>query len=341
MYEITEGKHTRRREETGGPQFFSAAPVKPNSITGAEASENSRRPPERKSGREIPIKMKHELTQRCLKGFEAYLQEEERSGATREKYLRDLRAFQRFLEDGKTLDKLAVLRYKEWLVQNYAPASVNSMLAALNSFFAFAGWGECRIKPLRLQRRMFRDPERELTREEYGRLVAAVERRGDERLCLLLQAVCSTGIRVSELEYITVEAARLGRAEVACKGKRRTVFLPRQLSRRLMEYARRMGVKKGPLFLSRNGLPLGRSYIWALMKSLCAEAGVEKSKVFPHNLRHLFARVFYSAERNLVRLADLLGHSNINTTRIYTMESGEEQEKRLDRLGLVLRCSAT
>lgn len=138
-----------------------------------------------------------------------------------------------------------------------------------------------------------------------------------------------------------MEAARLGRAEVACKGKRRMVFLPRQLSRRLMEYARRMGVKKGPLFLSRNGLPLGRSYIWALMKSLCAEAGVEKSKVFPHNLRHLFARVFYSAERNLVRLADLLGHSNINTTRIYTMESGEEQEKRLDRLGLVLRCSAT
>ena len=234
------------------------------------------------------------------------------------------------------LTKTALIGWKEHLTETYAAASVNTMLAAANGFLVFCGWPDLKLKPLKIQREVFCREDKELTRDEYMRLVNAAKREGNERLSLLLQTICATGIRVSELQYITIETLHSGRAEVNCKGKQRAVFLPEKLCRLLKKYADKQKRTAGPVFITRNGKPLNRSNIWRDMKSLCTSAGVEPGKVFPHNLRHLFARTYYALEKDLSRLADILGHTNINTTRIYTMESGMIHARQIERMGLIV-----
>ena len=266
------------------------------------------------------------------KEFCEYLRNEEKSELTVEKYLRDVGAFSTWLGE-RVLDKAAVMEYKAWLTERYAVASVNSMLSSLNCYLAWRGRGECCVKTLKTQRQTFRSAEKELTQGEYRRLLGAC--RNDLGLNLLLQTICATGIRVSEHRYLTVEALQMGFAQVRNKGKIRTVFIQRKLCKALLSYAKKRGITAGPVFLGRRGKPLDRSRIWAMMKSLCQRAGVCREKVFPHNLRHLFARTFYAMERDIVRLADILGHSSVNTTRIYTMETGEIHRKQIERMPLL------
>ena len=277
--------------------------------------------------------MENRISHSNLQHFAAYLRREEKSAGTIEKYLRDTAAFAAHM-DGAPVTKEAVAAWRDGLVvQGYAPVTINSMVAAVNALLRFRGWEDCRVKALRLQRRVFRDQSRELTREEYDRLLAAAS--GKPRLALLMETVCGTGIRVSEVRYITVEAAREGRAEIALKGKIRVILLPAKLCRKLLKYARQQKTASGEIFLTGSGKPISRRQIWAEMKALCGKAGVEKSKVFPHNLRHLFARTFYRATRDIARLSDVLGHSSIETTRIYLISTGAEHARTLDRLGLV------
>ena len=223
----------------------------------------------------------------------------------------------------------------ELLRRGLSPATVNSKLAGLNRFFRFLGWMDCTVKPLRLQRRLFRSPDRELSRAEYGRLLSAARGLGRERLGLLMEAICATGIRVSEVCYITVEAARAGRAEISLKGKIRTILLPQKLCRKLRKYARKNKIASGEIFLTRSRSGLSRKQIWAEMKALCGQAGIAPTKVFPHNLRHLFARTFYKVCCDVVKLADLLGHSSVEPTRIYLISSGADHARQLEQLGLV------
>lgn len=274
------------------------------------------------------------LTDESIDAFRIFLAEEERAQATIEKYLHDVRTFAAWL-GGNEFDKSTVLLYKRELLQRGAVLGVNSCLSALNRFFDFCGFCELKVKTVKVQRESFSKSERELSKNEYNRLLLAAKERKKERLQLVMQTICSCGIRVSELKFITVEAANSGRSEIACKGKRRTVFLPEALCRILKRYAVARGIKKGPVFVTRNGKPLDRSNIWLEMKKLCRAAGVSEKKVFPHNLRHLFARTYYTAEKDIVRLADILGHSSINTTRIYTMESGEVHRRQIQKLGLL------
>lgn len=269
---------------------------------------------------------------KTLEQFERFLREEEKSALTTEKYLRDAGAFLRWLGE-RELEKERVVEYKEEIRGRYAVASVNSMLSAVNSYLSFLGREECRVKTVKRQRQIFADEGRELTREEYGRLVEAAA--GRPRLQLLMQAICSTGIRVSEHRFLTVEAARAGVAEVRGKGKLRPVLLPRKLCAALLRYAREEGIESGTIFLGSGGAPMDRSRVWAEMKKLCGEANVPAEKVFPHNLRHLFARTYYTRERDIVRLADLLGHASVNTTRIYTMDSGRVHRRQIERMGLI------
>lgn len=280
--------------------------------------------------------MERRMTKEQIQEYERYLCNEEKSRATLEKYRRDLLAFFNFLPQNKQVNKAQVIDYKEYISKRYAPTSVNSMLAALNGFFIFHEWFECRIKPLKIQRRVFAAEEKELNRREYIRLLEAAQKNNNERLMLIMETICATGIRVSELSFITTEALYCGRAVVRCKGKSRLVFLPRKLCSQLRRYAQNHQLKGGPIFVTRNGRPLDRSNIWSDMKALCHSAGVAPSKVFPHNLRHLFAKTYYDLEKDLGRLADLLGHSNVETTRIYTQTSGAEHERQVDRLGLVI-----
>lgn len=275
------------------------------------------------------------ITEKMIKDYELYLRNEERSNATIEKYSRDLLAFLLFLPRDKHFSKESVICYKEYLTAHYAPASVNSMLAALNGFLSFMEWTECKVKPLKIQRKVFCPKEKELTKQEYLRLIEAAKSRKNQRLCLVMETICSTGIRVSELCFITVEAVKCGRVDVYCKGKARTIFLPAKLCNKLKEYFREKGIEKGTVFVTKNGKPLNRSNIWHDMKALCEQAKVEPSKVFPHNLRHLFARTYYRIEKDLSRLADLLGHSNIETTRIYTVSTGVEHARQINGLELV------
>ncbi len=275
------------------------------------------------------------LTTAHLDRYLDYLREQERSDATIQKYTHDLTALLDEL-GGRQLTKAALIAWKGRLAETYAPASINSMLAAVNGFFSFQGWQDMKIKPLKIQKSPFCDEGKELTQAEYVRLVRAAEDGGNERLSLVLQTICATGIRVSELQFITVEAVRTGRGKVNNKGKHRTVFLPDKLRRLLKKYLQKRKITTGPVFVTRNGRPLDRSNIWRDMKALCESAGVEPGKVFPHNLRHLFARTYYSLEKDLSRLADILGHSNVNTTRIYTAESGLVHARQLERMGLVL-----
>lgn len=268
-----------------------------------------------------------------LIGFRLWLVEGEKSPLTVEKYLRDVGTFQVWL-GRRTLDKGAVMAFKEWLVERYAVVSVNSMLSSVNCYLSWLGRGECRVKFLKSQRQAFCPEEKELTKAEYQKLLRAAQ--CDRRLCLLMQAICATGIRVSEHRFLTVEALRQGWATVRSKGKTRTVFIPQKLCKTLLSYAKNRKIQTGPVFLGKTGKPLDRSRIWAMMKGLCASAGVSEKKVFPHNLRHLFARLFYAMERDIVRLADILGHSSINTTRIYTVETGSTHRKQIEKMSALL-----
>ena len=277
----------------------------------------------------------HILTEERIAAYGRDLATEERSHGTIENYLRHVRIFAAWL-NGTPATKEQAAGWKEYLIsQGYAPTTINSMLAALNGLFRFLGWDECRVKFLKVQRRLLRDAGRELTRPEYEHLLETAKERGQDRLVLLMEAICATGIRVSEVRYITVEAAQRGRAEISLKGKIRTILLPRKLCRKLLKYAKKNKTVSGEIFLTRNGTSLSRRQIWAELKHLCKYAGVEPSKVFPHNLRHLFATIFYKACKDIVRLADVLGHSSIETTRIYLVTSGTEHIRQLERLGLV------
>lgn len=275
------------------------------------------------------------LTAGRIAAFGQHLRREERAAATIEKYLRNAREFTAWL-DGRPVTKEAALGWKDRLLsEGLSPATVNGKLSALNGLLRFLGWESCRIKLLHLQRRVFRERNRELSREEYLRLLAAARSSGRERLELLMQAMCSTGIRVSEVRYLTVEAARNGQAVVSLKGKIRTILLPGKLCRKLLKYAGKQKTASGEIFLTKGGTSLSRKQIWREMKSVCQAAGVDPCKVFPHNLRHLFAVSFYRACRDIVKLADVLGHSSMETTRVYLLTTGEEHARYLDRLRLI------
>ncbi len=273
-----------------------------------------------------------------IKRFERYkdhLLQEERSPATVEKYLRDVKEFVRWLDGGPVSKQSAVAWKSGLLSRGLTPATVNAKLCAVNSLLRFLGWDECRVKLLRVQRRVFREQARSLSREEYLRLLDTARDQGRTRLELLMEAICSTGIRVGEVKYLTVEAARAGKAVVTLKGKVRVILLPGKLCRKLLKYAQKQKTASGEIFLTKDGTSLSRKQIWREMKSLCAAAGVKPSKVFPHNLRHLFATVFYRACRDIVKLADVLGHSSIETTRIYLQSTGLEHTRCLERLELI------
>lgn len=276
------------------------------------------------------------LTSKAVQSFKKYLREEEKSANTIEKYLRDVRAFAEYL-GGAEVTKEAVIAYKsKLLAESYAVRSINSMLASLNGLFSFLGWTDCRVKSIKLQRQIYCPEEKELTKAEYMRLVDTAKQKGNERLNLILQTICGTGIRVSELQYITVEAVKCGEAIVSLKGKTRTIFIVRELQKKLLRYAAEQGISSGTIFITRTGRPLSRTNIWREMKGLCEQAGVNPQKVFPHNLRHLFARVFYGIEKDIAKLADILGHSSINTTRIYIISTGDEHRKRMEHMRLIL-----
>lgn len=267
-----------------------------------------------------------------LQQFEAHLRQNEKSAATIKKYLHDAGAFLIYL-NGRKITKELTVAYKERLTAVYKAASVNAMLAGVNSYLGFIGRADCRVKPLRVQRALFADESRELTREEYARLVRAAE---GTQIAYVMQTLCGTGIRVSELRYITAEAVREGRATVCNKGKTRIIFIPAPLRKLLLGYMKKTGISAGCVFVTRNKKTLDRCAVWRQMKALCERAKVDSRKVFPHSLRHLFARVFYSVEKDLLRLADILGHASVNTTRIYTMESGKKHMKLLDRVSRLL-----
>ncbi len=274
------------------------------------------------------------ITEETLAAFARQLGEEERSPATLEKYLREVRQFAAFL-GGREVTRELAAAWREELSARQSPATVNGKLTALDRLLAFLGWEDCRVKHLRVQRQLFRDSARELSREEYARLVETARRLGRGRLSLLMETICATGIRVSEVRYITAEAVREGRTEIALKGKIRTILLPGKLCRKLEKYARQKKITSGELFLTRSGRPMSRKQIWAEMKGVCRAAGVAPSKVFPHNLRHLFARCFYRVSRDVAKLADVLGHSSIETTRIYLISTGAEHARTLDSLRLI------
>ena len=278
---------------------------------------------------------RHILTMDQLVLFQQHLAGEEREQSTIEKYMREVRSFQTWLT-GRPVTTKIVASWKNHLrTEGYKPETINSKLSALNKFFSFMGWSECRMKYLKIQRKLFRGTERELTKAEYIRLLETANSGGKVRLALLIETICATGIRVSEVKYITAEALERGRAEIALKGKIRTILLPGKLCRKLQKYARKQKITSGEIFLTRSGKGISRRQIWAEMKALCKKANVAPSKVFPHNLRHLFARTFYRACRDVAKLADVLGHSSVETTRIYLISTGVEHARQLERLGLI------
>ena len=280
--------------------------------------------------------MERILTNSKIQDFYTWLKSEERSENTVDKYIRDVTAFMGYL-GGDTITKDAVIAYKNKLInENYAVRSINSMLASLNSLFTFLGWVDLKVKSIKLQRQIYCPEEKELTKAEYVRLVNAAKQKGNERLNLLIQTICGTGIRVSELQFITVEAVKCGEATVSLKGKTRTVFIVKELKQKLLRYAREQKIESGAIFITRSGKPMSRTNIWREMKNLCTQAGVNPDKVFPHNLRHLFARTFYGIEKDIAKLADILGHSSINTTRIYIITTGDEHRRRMENMRLII-----
>ena len=280
------------------------------------------------------------LSEGIIQEFNTYLLGEERSKVTIEKYNRDIAALRQFAE-GREISKELVVAYKQHLIESgYAERSVNSMLAAVNSLFQFLEWYDCRVKAIKLSPEIYRPDEKELTRNEYERLVDTAMKQGKEKLAAILQTICGTGIRISELQFVTVEAVKRGEAKVHCKGKSRKVFFVDRLRKLLLEYIKKNHIISGTIFLSKAGTPMNRTTVWREMKTLCKAARVNPSKVFPHNLRHLFARVFYKMEKDIAKLADILGHSSINTTRIYIISTGKEHQKKMEKMGLVcpMRC---
>ncbi len=275
------------------------------------------------------------ITAKAIAEFKGHLILEERSEMTIEKYIRDVKAFSVYTQN-TAVTKEIVIAYKKHLQENYAVRSVNSMLASINSLFSFLGWHDLKVKSLKLQQQVFCPEEKELTKAEYARLCRAAERKHNERLNLILQTICGTGIRVSELQYITVEAVKQGEAVVNCKAKTRSVFIVKELKQKLLRYAAEQNIKSGMIFVTRTGKPISRTNIWREMKALCEEASVNPQKVFPHNLRHLFARVFYGIEKDIAKLADILGHSSINTTRIYIISTGTEHRQRMENMQLII-----
>lgn len=275
------------------------------------------------------------ITREQLDAFKQFLLEDEKSPATINKYMHDIRAFMAYAEN-KPINKTTTLSYKETPGEMYAATSANSMIAALNTFLKYNGWHDCCIKRFKLQKKAYCAEDEELTRAEYTRLIRTAERNDNTRLSLMIQTICGTGIRVSELSSITVESLAKGEAHVRSKGKDRAIFIVPQLRKKLLRYVKEKGISSGPVFITRSGRPVSRCNIWREMKSLCKEARVSPSKVFPHNLRHLFARVFYEIEKDIAKLADILGHTNINTTRIYIMTTGIEHRRRMEKMKLIL-----
>ena len=273
------------------------------------------------------------ITSTLLNVYKDYLIRDEKSEATISKYLHDVRVFAEFAQD-RPIDKNLVLEYKDMLGEAYSVSSANSMLAALNSFFRFMNWREAEVKRFKVQKQVYCKAENELTKDEYLRLVAAAEQKS-KRLSLVIQTLCGLGMRVSELSYITVEAVECGEAVVSCKGKTRVIFIVSSLRKKLLKYEKKEGISQGVIFITRSGNPLDRSNIWREMKMICKDACVRETKVFPHNLRHLFARTFYTMEKDIAKLADVLGHSNINTTRIYIVTSGAEHLRQLEKMHLI------
>lgn len=278
--------------------------------------------------------MKKTITLNQISEFKKYLLNEEKSSVTVEKYIRDVTTFYVW-SNNRAIEKSDVIAYKEFLMGTYKIASVNSMLSSINSFFTYLEWFELKVKTLKKQKELFIREEKELTKAEYERLLDAARSKKNKRIYYIMQTICATGIRISELRFITTEAIRMQRAEVRCKGKNRMVFLPKNLCKILKEYAKEENIQNGSIFTTKTGKPINRRNVWADMKKLCETANVARTKVFPHNLRHLFARTFYSQQKDIVRLADLLGHSSVNTTRIYTIESGNKHKRIIQRLGLV------
>ena len=270
----------------------------------------------------------------CL--FRNYLLEEERSAATIEKYGRDVLAFLSWLSDREEISKEVVVGYKQAIIGKYKTTTANSMLVSVNRFLDFIGKKDCQVKLFKIQRNPFRKKDKELTKEEYNRLILAAKAKSSSRLFLMIQAICSTGIRVSEHRFITREALERGRITIYNKGKERVVFLPKKLKKCLLQYCRQNGIYSGPVFVTKSGTPVNRCNVWAEMKALCKEAGVSPEKVFPHNLRHLFAVTYYRMQKDIVHLADILGHSNIEYTRIYTFTSEEEHARVLSRMCLLI-----
>lgn len=275
-----------------------------------------------------------------LHEYEIYLWEEEKSINTVKKYIRDVKLFLEHLQDNE-ISKQKLLVFKEQIIKEYAPSSVNSMIASVNNFLGFLHLKGLKLKPVKIQKKIFANPETELTAEDYKRLISAAEQSENQRISLIIQTICLTGIRVSELEYITIESLYIGRATVNCKGKQRYVLIPKELQRLLKCYCKERGIIEGIIFRTKNGKPIDRSNIWKMMKKLCQLAGVSTSKVFPHNLRHLFARTYYNIEKDISKLADVLGHSDINTTRIYIMETGKYHEKHINKLSILLQTNTT
>lgn len=275
------------------------------------------------------------LTEEIIVDYRNNLILQEKRVATIEKYIRDIRAFSVYTQD-KTITKEIVIAYKSHLQENYAVRSVNSMLASINSLFAFLNWFDLRVKSLKLQQKVFCSEEKELTKAEYKRLCDVAKQKKNQRLNLIIQTICATGIRVSELQYITIEAVKCGEAVVNCKSKTRSVFIIKKLKQKLLRYAAEQGIKSGMIFVTKSGKPINRTNIWREMKSLCKDANVNSQKVFPHNLRHLFARTFYGIEKDIAKLADILGHSSIDTTRIYIISTGTEHRRRMENMHLII-----
>lgn len=266
--------------------------------------------------------------------FKNYLIEEEKSASTVDKYVREVTKFAQKAGD-EEVTKAKLLDYKTALCESCSPSGVNGAIASLNAFFDFVQCPNLKLKSVKIQRKIFANKEKELTKDEYERLVRAARKKKNKRLFYIMQTICATGIRVSELRFVTVEAVKSGSVQINLKGKIRRILLPRGLVKMLKQYIKEEKIKKGPVFVTKSGKPQDRSNIWSDMKKLCKSAGVDKAKVFPHNLRHLFARTFYSIQKDIVRLADILGHSSISTTRIYTMESGDIHLKQIEKLGLI------
>lgn len=275
------------------------------------------------------------IDQEKLLEFEAYLYERENAEATIRKYKSDAGAFLRYLGEERRADKSRVMAYKEWLIENYAVSSVNSMLASVNQFLTFLGYREMTVKPVKVQRNLFLKEEKELSRQEYKKLVKTARKEGKEQLALCMETIASTGIRISELQFFTVERVEKGRIEILNKGKYRRIFLTEEIRRKLLHFCKKSGLQQGQIFVTRTGKPKDRSNLWKEMKKLKEKAGICASKIFPHNFRHLFARVYYSCTKDLAGLADLLGHSSLNVTRIYTSNTGEVYQKQLEKMNVL------